>query len=381
LLPIFYLYIKNQTMKIILLNLFIFLITASDVIDLSTSNFQQVLNSEIPFFVEFFAPWCGHCKQLAPIWEKVATGLKGVVPVGKVDCTVHQDLCSKYDVKGYPTIKLFSAKGKNVDDYQQARDARTIMAYATSKLENHVMKMTKSNVDAFFSKKEGAPHVLLFSAKGEVTPLYKSLAMKYKNSMVFGQVKSDETEIAQKYGVENFPALIVLKSKDDPAPEKFDDSISPTNLVEFLEKFAPQGGAKSSSEDNAEAPPPPRPKKVVKEITLEKATCDEINDKCKDKICVIGFSDTADDTIVPEQKQIFDHVIHKFKTDDKFVHMWVDRNDCEYTQKFNLPNNPAFVVYNNRRNKYIATKDFELNSIVSVIERVLTGDAVYNNVE
>lgn len=74
---------------------------------------KEVLSSPLPYLVEFFAPWCGHCKRLAPEWEKAATKLKGtaqtfirflsmpgVVPVGKVDCTVHQGLCGRHGVQG-----------------------------------------------------------------------------------------------------------------------------------------------------------------------------------------------------------------------------------------------------------------------------------------
>lgn len=61
----------------------------SDVIDLTNDNFEElVFGSKDIWFVEFFAPWCGHCKKLAPEWEEAATKLKGLVKVAKVDATV-----------------------------------------------------------------------------------------------------------------------------------------------------------------------------------------------------------------------------------------------------------------------------------------------------
>lgn len=75
--------------------------------------------------VEFFAPWCGHCKALAPEWEKAATALKGVVKVAAVDATAEQSLAQEYGIQGFPTIKVF-VNGK-ATDYQGQRTAQAIV--------------------------------------------------------------------------------------------------------------------------------------------------------------------------------------------------------------------------------------------------------------
>jgi len=95
----------------------------SDVVTLTTDNFAGNTNSGY-WLVEFFAPWCGHCKRLAPIWEELATKSKGNFNVAKVDCTVEKDLCSQTGIRGYPTLKFY-ADGK-VSDYS---GARTIEAF------------------------------------------------------------------------------------------------------------------------------------------------------------------------------------------------------------------------------------------------------------
>ncbi|XP_067952030.1 protein disulfide-isomerase A6-like [Watersipora subatra] len=111
-----------------------------DVIELTDSNFNDlVLNSEDMWLVEFFAPWCGHCKNLAPHWAKAATELKGKVKLGAVDATVHSSLASRYGVRGYPTIKYFAqGQGKQDEEYDGGRTADDIVNWALSRFEENL---------------------------------------------------------------------------------------------------------------------------------------------------------------------------------------------------------------------------------------------------
>lgn len=99
----------------------------SDVVILTDSNFEE-LTSKGTWFLEFYAPWCGHCKRLAPIYEEVATQLKGTVNVGKVDCTEHRGVCSQYDISGYPTI--YYRRDNELRSYENQRTAAAFKAFA-----------------------------------------------------------------------------------------------------------------------------------------------------------------------------------------------------------------------------------------------------------
>lgn len=111
----------------------------SDVIQLDESSFQeQVLAGDDIWLVEFYAPWCGHCKKLAPEWEQAATNLKGEVKLGAVDATAYQALAGQYQVQGYPTIKVFLPGKKHRPlDYQGAREADGITAYGLELVATH----------------------------------------------------------------------------------------------------------------------------------------------------------------------------------------------------------------------------------------------------
>lgn len=110
---------------------------AGDVLDLIPGNFKSVvLDSGKPALVEFFAPWCGHCKTLAPIYEELAGAFKhasGKVTVAKVDADDHKSLGKEYGVQGFPTLKWFDGKSSTPEDYKGGRDLESLSAFITEK--------------------------------------------------------------------------------------------------------------------------------------------------------------------------------------------------------------------------------------------------------
>mmetsp|Transcript_12433 Transcript_12433/g.35230 ORF Transcript_12433/g.35230 Transcript_12433/m.35230 type:complete len:474 (+) Transcript_12433:95-1516(+) len=106
-------------------------ISADDVVALTAATFNQHIQDNKQTLVEFYAPWCGHCKKLTPEYEKAAGELKSKgVLLAKVDATEEKDLASKYNVKGFPTMVWFE-DGKEAE-YDGGRTSETIVDWVVS---------------------------------------------------------------------------------------------------------------------------------------------------------------------------------------------------------------------------------------------------------
>ena len=95
---------------------------AGEVLTLTPDNFESTISDKSKqTLVKFYAPWCGHCKRLAPTWDQLAKENElANVNIAKIDCDAHRDACSKHGIRGYPTLKLF--KNGEPIDYKSGRD-------------------------------------------------------------------------------------------------------------------------------------------------------------------------------------------------------------------------------------------------------------------
>lgn len=100
----------------------------SDVVKLTKDNFDAVIAKEKLVFIKFFAPWCGHCQSMAEDFKSVATELKGKAVLADVDATVEEELAKKYNIDGFPTLKLFS-NGEELTDYNGGRDKESMIKF------------------------------------------------------------------------------------------------------------------------------------------------------------------------------------------------------------------------------------------------------------
>ena len=115
---------------------FALLLPAALATDLNPAAFDaEVLKPGRPAFVKFYAPWCGHCKSLAPAWAQLEKEYRDSdeVFVGSVDCTSHGELCERHQVKGFPTLKTFGVD--DADGYRGKRDLADLREFVEQNLK------------------------------------------------------------------------------------------------------------------------------------------------------------------------------------------------------------------------------------------------------
>lgn len=235
------------------------------------SNFDEVVNGEKHVFVEFYAPWCGHCKNLAPEYEILATAFKNVkdVVVASVDADKHKSLGGRFEVKGFPTLKFFTKGGdlKNPESYQGGRTADDMVKFinekansraAIKKAPSSVVVLDSSNFDKVV---DGSKNVLVeFYAPWcghckTLAPKYEELGKVFQTEkdVVIAKVDADAAPnkpLGSRFGVQGFPTIKFFP-KGTKTPEDYNGGREVKDFVIFLNgkagtKRTDKGGLEST---------------------------------------------------------------------------------------------------------------------------------------
>ncbi|XP_058820721.1 thioredoxin domain-containing protein 5 homolog [Topomyia yanbarensis] len=240
---------------------------------LTKDNFQSELDGS-NYFVMFFAPWCGHCKKLAPTWSKLAESKSLPVKIGRVDCTNDGDICSEQDVTGYPTLKFFKASEDAVK-YRGARDLDAFTAFLREQLglegeddddeesesnsvaepPKPVSPLVELSDDTFAKHISSGKHFVKFFAPwcghcNKLAPTWEELARTLEHDTSISISKIDCTQyrpICTDFEVKGYPTLLWIE--DGKKIEKYSGSRTHEDLKAYVSKMA---GGLSLGEASAE---------------------------------------------------------------------------------------------------------------------------------
>ncbi|KAK3393312.1 hypothetical protein B0H63DRAFT_15444 [Podospora didyma] len=213
---------------------------SSPVLQVEAKDYDRLIaKSNYTSIVEFYAPWCGHCQNLKPAYEKAAKNLAGLANVAAIDCDddANKPFCGSMGVKGFPTLKIVRPKkggGKPmVEDYNGQRTASAIVEAVVQRINNNVVKLEDKNLDKFLSDKNDTAKAILFTDKGTTSALLKSIAIDFSDVITIGQARNKEAKTVQAFGVEKFPTLVLLPGGDAPGIV-YDGELKKEALVKFL---------------------------------------------------------------------------------------------------------------------------------------------------
>jgi len=350
-------------------------------VQLTDKNFKSlVLDSPSVWMVEFYAPWCGHCKNLAPAFEAAAANLKGIAKLGAINCDEEKNVCGQFKIEGFPTLKVFGehakdAKGnlvKQPKPYNGGRTAAAIANFMAEQIPNVVQTVTDSSLEKFLASPQ--QKFLLFTDKSKPSNLVKAVALEYKDSLQFGIVTKQQKKIAEKYEVTEFPAALVINKEGKV--EKLEGKIARESLYQFAGKFATAKPKEDSSSQSNKKPATPPP--VVKAEVVHVTSDELLQEKCYNHaLCVIAILNEEEDSEVHRTytEQLL-QVAEKFKTSFRFV--WVDGvKHPHLMEELNAGSDlPQVVAVNSKR---LASANFlgafGVDSITSWLERILRGTA------
>ncbi|CAG2107549.1 unnamed protein product [Medioppia subpectinata] len=344
----------------------------SEVIELTPTNFEsKVTDSDDIWIVEFFAPWCGHCKSLVPEYTKAANALKGVVKVGAVDADAHNSLGSRFGVKGFPTIKIFGANKKTPVDYSGPRSSGGLIDAAFKELrkvvdsragggssgggssggsggkrggdKKDVIELTDANFEEKVLKSDDLWLVEFFAPWcghcKNLEPIWAEAATELKGKVKIGALDATaHTSTAGKYNIKGFPTIKVFGSgKKDGSAEDYEGGRAVNDIVNYaLDKVS-------------ESAPPPEVNELVSEDTFK--ACDGY------QLCIVSVlphildcQSKCRNEYIETLRKIGD----KYKK-NKWGYLWIEamaQPDVEDALEIGGFGYPAMAVLNVRKMKY-----------------------------
>uniref|UniRef100_F1L1S0 Protein disulfide-isomerase TMX3 n=1 Tax=Ascaris suum TaxID=6253 RepID=F1L1S0_ASCSU len=330
----------------------------SQVIDLN-DKFLQVKHEGL-WFVEFYAPWCAHCKRLMPIWEHVGHALadrSSPVKVAKLDCTRYTTAASALNIRGYPTIIFFRNGQEMIYEGERKKDAMIDFALKAAGPVVGLIGSTLQLSQLRHSTKE--PFFVFVDSIDEVdtSPLYteyKGIAERLFSASHFYRIPAGL--LPQTIKLEHVPSVIVFK--DD------------TFMV-----FNPQNGGNLSDWISAE-----------RWSLMPLVTASNVKDVGAMRLLVLSVINMIERRNLSTQVGRFHSIMVKaagtVRKDQRLSNIyqfgWLDGNEMANSIVLGTVDQPEVLVFNVSSYEYYmsgdASTEITERSVISFLERIAAGD-------
>lgn len=206
---------------------------SEDVAVLTDKNFDGFIASHPLVFVKFYAPWCGHCKSMAPGYSELARHMKTAtnsVPIAKLDGTVEKTVAGRFAIQGYPTLKLF--KNGQPIEYKGGREKQAILEWITAKASAKTRRVdSEADFEDLKSQRLAGLYVLP-AGDAKALESFSAFALQFDN---IPMAYTHEQRFAATMGAKAQYAFLVFRNFDDG--HKIVESKSGFSVAELNEQF------------------------------------------------------------------------------------------------------------------------------------------------
>ncbi|KAJ3671679.1 hypothetical protein LUZ60_007758 [Juncus effusus] len=189
--------------------------TDGRVIELDESSFDSAIASFDRILVDFYAPWCGHCKRLSPQLDSAAPVLARLnepIYIAKLDADKYRKLASKYEIDGFPTLKLF-VHGEPIE-YTGPRKAELIVKHMKKLASPNVSILdSDESIHAFVKGAEKEYPVFIGFGLEDSQPVLAEFGGQFKKKAWFSIAKNFSEEMMVFYDFDKVPALVSMNEK------------------------------------------------------------------------------------------------------------------------------------------------------------------------
>lgn len=169
-----------------------------------------VTSTQDPWFIKFYAPWCSHCRAMAPAWTQMAKEMAGKLNVGEVNCDAESKFCKEMSARAYPTIRFY--RGAESADYRGLRGVGDFVQYAEKALEVAVGIPDVDSKTLKEMEKEDDVIFIYFYDHATTSEDFEALEQLPLNLIGHAKiVKTNDKEIIERFKITTFPRFLVSR--------------------------------------------------------------------------------------------------------------------------------------------------------------------------
>ncbi|KAJ8085806.1 hypothetical protein PM082_004624 [Marasmius tenuissimus] len=209
-----------------------------EVLILDPINFERAIANG-PIWIKFYAPWCGHCKKLAPAWKQLAKELQNKLTIAEVDCQAHEALCTSQGVPGFPSLMIYAGDSKT--EYSGGRKLEQLKSFAEKATKETTKAVSAADLQNYVKEKHVIYVLLHPSSASGIIPALSPAFLSLLGSPTILTVQDPPDSLLTRFSIhDTSPSkwhLVALKDHDMDAPASvYTSSASEASLTKAVNR-------------------------------------------------------------------------------------------------------------------------------------------------